>query len=419
MNRVLVVTNNSLRKSNANGFTLLTLLYSFKVEEVIDLSIDGVEPDKDSALATYQTTDKEHLKYFFTKKKLGRIILNEDIKEKENIQTSIGKHKSIKENALGLWIREIIWKYGRWDKSLLYSFIDEYKPTAIMFQCSRTIFMINLVHELSSKYNIPVTIYTGEDEYFHKYPFYKLIKNHLQRKMKKAYKVLFNENVRQVICTHPKLARLYKEEFIINSFAILPPSGIKVENTYIPNIGGSVMYTGNINPNRYSSLIDVATSLYNIDNSIKLDIYSGDMTNKVSRILSKSLNIKIHPPVKKDEVEGLMKKARLLIHVESFRKKDKVLIENAYSTKIADSLASGVPFFVYGPTYAGFGDYFLNNPGIAFYIYKKEELDTALKEALTNEDKRKEVVVNAIKEANDNHSIEHNSNRIMEELFLE
>ena len=76
MNRILLVSNNSLRRTNSNGHTLINHLSAFKCEEVITFSVDNALPDKDTAIAHFKTTDNEHLKYFLPRKTLGRVVLN-------------------------------------------------------------------------------------------------------------------------------------------------------------------------------------------------------------------------------------------------------------------------------------------------------------------------------------------------------
>lgn len=415
MSRVLVIANNALRKSNSNGSTLINHLSSFSIDEIITFSIDSALPDKDTALAHYKTTDKEHLKYFFKKKNLGRVIKNEELVANNDIPVAVGKHKSIKESALGHYIREFIWKHGKWNKEGLYNFIEEYKPTVILYMCGRSTFMNNITLDIHNRFNIPIVIYTSEDEYFHKYSLYRVIKNSLQRKLIKSYKALLKET-KTVICQHDKLNRLFKEEFNVETITSMPSCSIAPSIEPIVNNDGPIMYIGNINPNRYSSLIDVSLTLSKIDKNLKLHIYSGDMTTTVRKKLSKYPNIDIKDPVSKAEVPNLMKEARLLIHVESFKKKDKVLIENAFSTKIPDSLASGVPFILYGPNYCGFVEYFNKNNTPIKYVDSIDSLEKVLDKSLNNKEYIKELTKSELLMAVNNHNKEINSKRIYNTL---
>ena len=210
MNRVLLISNNSLRRTNSNGSTLINHLSAFKHDEVITFSIDNALPDRDAGIAHFKTTDNEHLKYFLSKKKLGRVVLNDELTESVSLPKGEGKHKGIKESAFGHYIREFIWKHNHKERDNLYKFIDEYKPNVILYMCGRSTFMNKITLDIHRKYNIPIVIYTSEDEYFHIYPFYKVIKNILQYRLKKSYKELLSETSK-VICQHDKLNKLFKD----------------------------------------------------------------------------------------------------------------------------------------------------------------------------------------------------------------
>ena len=63
----------------------------------------------------------------------------------------------------------------------------------------------------------------------------------------------------------------------------------------------------------------------------------------------------------------------LLIHAESFDNEFKQIVKNSISTKIADSLASGVPIVAYGPEGIASIDYLIKNeqPNASFFIDNK------------------------------------------------
>lgn len=412
MNRILLISNNSLRRTNSNGSTLINHLSAFKSDEVITFSIDNALPDKDTGIAHFKTTDNEHLKYFLSKKKLGRVVLNDELSESRSLPKGEGKHKGIKESALGHLIREFIWKHNHKERDNLYKFIDEYKPNVILYMCGRSSFMNNITLDISKKYHIPVVIYTSEDEYFHTYPFYKVIKNILQRRLKKSYKELLKVTS-EVICQHDKLNKLFSDEFNVKCVTIMPSitlDELKVRD----NNDGDIVYIGNIQPNRYSTLIYIAATLYKIDSSLSIHLYSGDLTTRLRHILSRYTNIKIHNPVSKDKVKDIINNARLLLHFESFKKKDRVLFQNGFSTKIPESLASGVPFLVVAPSYAGFSTYMIDNN--LCYISNLDNLKDNLEKVLTDTSYRNELSLRQIEVAKKNHDISINSKRIKEEL---
>ena len=76
---------------------MINHLSAFKCDKVVTFSIDNALPDKDTGIAHFKTTDNEHLKYFLSKKKLGRVVLNDDLSESRSVPKGEGKHKGIKE----------------------------------------------------------------------------------------------------------------------------------------------------------------------------------------------------------------------------------------------------------------------------------------------------------------------------------
>lgn len=110
------------------------------------------------------------------------------------------------------------------------------------------------------------------------------------------------------------------------------------------------------------------------------------------------------------ELQRKTKEARLLVHVESTKPYYLRDIKYGFSTKIADSLASGVPFFVYASDELTSVQYLKDN-NCAIIATDREELVRQLKTALFDEDTREECVNNALKTAAKNHSMQENKNR--------
>lgn len=95
----------------------------------------------------------------------------------------------------------------------------------------------------------------------------------------------------------------------------------------------------------------------------------------------------------------------MVVHCEnSDRLQD---LKYAFSTKIADSLASGTPFLVYATRDYPFVQY-LEKHSAAHIAGDKEELERILKKCLTDTDYLLKPVSNALSLVEKNHSIENN-----------
>jgi hypothetical protein len=86
----------------------------------------------------------------------------------------------------------------------------------------------------------------------------------------------------------------------------------------------------------------------------------------------------LHEAVARKDLEPLREQAALLIHFESDSKKAKPLIQHAFSSKIADCLSSGIPFFVYAPNYCGFSPYFEQNSECGLLRRKERRFEAGL-----------------------------------------
>lgn len=365
--RVLLISNTALRRDNSNGNLLLNHLSTLPKENLASFYIQDAYPDVGSAGTYFRFTDKEKAKSFFSGKNNGFAFIDKDIPiSKEQGPILVGKHKSIKESAIGHILRERVWKSGKWDRTLLYDWIKEFNPTVILVMVGRSSFILNLTYDIAEQFNIPIVVFTTEDEYFHKYPFYKIFKNHLQRKLKKSYKHMFSK-VKRVIAHHDKLNKLFKDEFNKETITIYPSTNYKVADKFIDNKDGDIVYVGNIQPNRVYSLKIIADTLYSIDQTQKIHLYCGDINKQSLKLIKKMNNVIIHDPLPKKDIELVLRKAKLVLHFESFRKKDKVLIENSFSGKLIDILTIGRPLLVFAPTYTPYDEILKRNENAFFY----------------------------------------------------
>ena len=107
--------------------------------------------------------------------------------------------------------------------------------------------------------------------------------------------------------------------------------------------------------------------------------------------------------------------AQMLLHIESF---DEICIDrvkNSISTKIADSLASGIPLLVYAPEQIASVHYLKNNKA-ACVITDKEKLEKELMIHLTKYNERIQYALNGINVARIKHDSNVNSEKVYELL---
>ena len=108
-------------------------------------------------------------------------------------------------------------------------------------------------------------------------------------------------------------------------------------------------YFGNLRKGRFESIINIADELDFLSKNAKLYIY-GNCTNEQKQIMSLKRNVIF---LGFDNLENIFNKIKrdcdLLIHTEPFDNFSKIDLIDAFSTKIVDCLATGLPFLVYTP----------------------------------------------------------------------
>ena len=137
------------------------------------------------------------------------------------------------------------------------------------------------------------------------------------------------------------------------------------------------LYTGNIGANRWKTLALLAKSLNKLQFG-HLDIYTA---NPITNEIEHSLNIEgcstIHGPVSQEEVIRLQNNADVLVHVEAFDIRNRLLVRCAISTKIMDYLSVGRCILAIGP-YDIDSMEFLRNGDAAMMAHSEEELINVL-----------------------------------------
>ena len=111
----------------------------------------------------------------------------------------------------------------------------------------------------------------------------------------------------------------------------------------------------------------------------------------------------------------LMYSSTMLIHVESFNERDIERVRYSVSTKIADSLASGVCLFAYGPKEVASIQH-LNKNKCAVVVSEEKKLDEVLYYYLSMKTERKKIVENALITAEKYHSQERQSEYVRDVL---
>lgn len=410
--RTLVISNNCFSKSGSNGRTLANFFRGWPKKRLAQFYIQNEIPDSEVCDNYFRVTDSEAVQSFITGQMVGEVV---DYKKDEanNIKDRGVGNKIIKRTPITSILRDVIWNSYRWKKDNFNNWVEKFDPELILIQAGDSGFMLNLAVKLSKQFDIPLVIYNSESYYFKKYNYMegKGISSYFYSIFHKNLKKQYNKAIGRAshsiyICD--MLKQEYDREFNKPSTTIMTSTELKlskgIKNKKVIPV---ISYLGNLGVGRDEPLIEIANKLQEINSEFYLDVYGQIPSDEIKAKFEKCKGIRYKGLITYDEVICVMQNSDILVHGENsadFYKED---LKYAFSTKIADSLASGTCFFVYAPKEIACTKYLLDNE-CACVATDINELKNKLKKILFNEDERQRYITNAQKIVIDNHNSEIN-----------
>ncbi len=371
-----------------------SLLQGVKRENLSLFCTRGI-PDGFCCNSAYRVTNKDALNSLLKRTESGGVI---PLENEENRIGALDKSaRREQKRALDYLLREIAWKYGKWNGKKLKNWLNEQKPDCIIYMYGDGAALQNFSVFVSQYLNIPLIVYSCENYCFKKFnyidkksfsiPFYFYNKMSL-----KATKKLFKQ-ASALISNSDQLGEEYKRAYNIQNIkTVMMASNIEfIENFKVKDLPAiKIAYLGSLK-SRADSLAAIANTLSKINPELKLEVYGNIPDEHTKDVLENCPFINYKGFVSYDKVKEVMYSSSLLIHANNM---DPYITEDrkfAFSTKFADSFACGTPFLVYAPKEIIETRFALEHK-CAFVATNEGELEAVLKSALFDEQKRKEQI---------------------------
>lgn len=389
MSKVLIISNAAMCLTDSNGRSITRLLDCIGKENKAQFYVYG-KPDENECSSFYHVSDSAALNSFTKRKRIDGTYCGND---SNNLSQS---NKRISKTPLKMLLREFVWKHGTWNNKYLHNWIDEFNPSCIFVVAGDNWFTLDLARKLAKEKKIPIVLYSTEE-----YPFkdYNYVTKRASlfyliwiKKLRKAYSKIA-KFVEVGVLNTEDLALMYEKEYGYKTVPIYQSSNIDWIENFSVKQEPIISYLGNLGLNRHKVLIKIANALEKIQPGLKLHVY-GNPNENVKKELESNGNIILEGFIPYEKVVEVIHRSSLLVHGEfedKFYTRD---LKYAFSTKITDSVCSGTPFFVYAPKEL-VGTSFLLKNKCSFVATCQEELEPFLKQALFDENRRKEVLQNA------------------------
>lgn len=420
MNRnkhILVISNNCFSQSDSNGRTLGNLFVGWPKENIAQMCVIARDPNWDLCDNYYCIEDKSMLKAFIKgRKAVGRKLEEQftDDHSSKNIvetkRTNVG-NKTVSKVVL----RELIWAGKRWNSKSFQKWVDDFNPNVLVLQFGDSFFMLDIAYHIATTRNIPLIIFNTEGYYFFPHNWHHISK--WDNWIFPIYKRIYCKKVERVmgiakhcIYLNDKLQEDYDKVFGKTSTVIYNSSSVKWSNTPLfANKNPRICYLGNLGLDRDSGIIDIGEVLYNINPEYKIDVY-GRANEDVQKRFAKAVGVEYKGLVSYDKVKQVISESDILFHVETMKGYKERQLQYAFSTKIADSIASGRCFVIYAPNELACSKY-INLHRCGWVASTKEELREKIQEIINDKEARVSILENAKRVAIKNHCLESNATK--------
>ena len=407
--KLLIVANQCLSKQTSNGRTLRNFLTGWPKEHLAQFCTQLEKPDYDVCDNYYCVTDSEALNAFIGRK---RKKLSSFTQEKSDSlpHSSTKKHKR---NAITMMVRDLIWNSNRWKSKQFDNWVSNFNPQVVLLQAGDSRFMFNIARKLAIKYNASLIIYNSEGYYFKNFDYFrsKGLSHYLYPLFHKLFQREFTKTIKfaqKSIYICDSLKEDYDAEFHLPSETIYTATEVQSREQLSTSGSFIVSYLGNLGVGRHKGLIDIAEALQKISPSLFLDVYGKIPNDAVKKDFENTPGIHYKGFISYSEVVDVMHKSDLLVHCESFDDFYRIDLKYAFSTKIADSLASGTPFLLYAPKEFAISKY-LNKNKAAFVVSEKEKLTSVINQMKDDFSFRTQYINSAISLVKRKHNLNQNA----------
>ncbi len=319
-----------------------------------------------------------------------------------------------------LWLRNLIWKVGRWKSDELNHFIDEFCPDLIFAQVQDCMYLNDLIVYIQEYTKKPLLLYAWDDVYsmkqFSLSPLFwidRLLQRKSLRKLVSHSKLLYTISKEQ----KEEYAKLFKRhtDILYKGYEFCD----KPQNSEL-KAPIRMLYTGNLYSGRCKTVEKLCRELAEINKNgtkIQLQIYSA---TPLSKRQEKALNIKdtsyFHGRIPEQEVQQKQKEADILLHIEPFSLKGKLLCRLSFSTKLVDYFNNRKCIFAVGDKICSSMKYLKRNDA-AIVCESIDEMRNNIRRVVENKDFISEYADKAWECGSKNHRISQIQQKIYDDMI--
>jgi glycosyltransferase involved in cell wall biosynthesis len=351
--RILIISGESWREDSNGGNVLSNLFSTFTDEyEFAQIFTNPAMPSNSICTKYFHISEGEVVKTFLKNQAFGRELQSSDYL----IQAEL----AIKNTSSSNWLtflkklnfpifhtlQDLIWRGSKWQTPELERFILDYNPDVIFAPMYYSLFMHRIDRYVAKLTNKKLVSYVSDDHLtfrqFSLSPVYWFNRLLLRKNViatAKHYSLLYTMTQEQLEEYQPVLKVPMKVLKKTGNFEGVPPLKTDCGNPLI------IMYGGNLIYNRFKTLHKLAQAIKEINQNgikIQLHIYTQTpITEKLKLLLDDGQNSLLLGKISMEQLNVKYSGADLVLHVESFELKQRLLTRLSFSTKIIDLMHTG------------------------------------------------------------------------------
>lgn len=404
--RLLIVANEGISNNTSNGRTLRNFLVGWPLDKIAQFYIIDSEVDCEICSNYYQVSDRTALDAFLHKNRKRAKTSNETT---TSVRTKVGR------DAITMIARNIVWNSRQWWNEEFDEWLSKFSPEIVLLQAGDSAFTFRLAEDIAKKYQAKLVIYNSENWYFKAYDYfratgirhfvYPLFRLQFCRQLKKTTK-----KAAVTIYNSKSLQNDYDQEFHLPSEVLYTSTEMKPGKHIISNSPLRFAYLGNLGLDRHRALIEIAEVIHSISDQLFLDVYGGSPNQNAIEMIKKCEAIRYHGVVPYEEVVSIMHNCDVLVHAECSDEFYREGLKRAFSTKIADSLATGRCFVLYAPRNLACSEYLLEQ-NASYVITEKNQLYNTMLDIIHSSESRNRFIQNALLTVEKNHNPARNASK--------
>lgn len=392
--RIIILSNTAWDNQNSFGSSFSNIFEDMQGIQIANIYCRYGNPNNSVADYYFQITEKSLLKNLKTKSiPSGKQVFADGqgtIQLSDREQTTFDTAR-MKRWQILFWARDLIWLVGRWCSPQLRAFIDDFKPDLIFQPVYYSNYLTRMALFLKNYTNAPMVGYISDDCYtlrqFSLSPLYWLDRLHKRKKVKK---VIQQCELLYVISEIQK--RDYEKIFGVPCKVLTKSADFSgdppVKSQYHTPL--QIVFTGNIGTNRWKSLAMIVKALQAINQNgvrAQLRIYTGTpLTVQMQAALEIPGTSFLMGSAPASEISKIQADADMLVHVEAFDLKNRLLVRQSFSTKLVDYFRAARPILAVGPHDVASIAHLIGND-CALVAETVEQIEAALEAVLADSDK--------------------------------